>query len=378
VTVGRASRLAAGAAAAVALVAWLALLPGAQGGLVATLGAPESGALQAHLTEGLQHTLLSFCLAAGSLWVASRGRGRLALVSLAGAIWAAGVAASGFALRPGSVEARLGTAPPPLVAPSPGPRVLRLGDAQGTVARPEWNAIDRRNAELAASFTPNFNARARVDSFTVDTGLEPVRWRRLVDAAGPYLAALGPRYAVTHLVLPSGMVLRSGSPVVADPRSGMTAWSVPHREWASFPREAVIVDGAEAAIAAVVQMARDGRRAAVVEAPGAPLATGQGRVARVSRTLERLEIEAEADGDALLVVNDAWWPGWRAYVDGRETPIYLADALVRAVSFPSGRHTLTMRYEPPELRRGWLLTGAGFSLLSLAAVLLRRRRGAWR
>lgn len=60
----------------------------------------------------------------------------------------------------------------------------------------------------------------------------------------------------------------------------------------------------------------------------------------------RFSIDAPADG--LVVVNEAYYPGWRATVDGDRTPIYRANALVRAVWVGEGSHTIEMRFRPDD------------------------------
>ena len=42
-------------------------------------------------------------------------------------------------------------------------------------------------------------------------------------------------------------------------------------------------------------------------------------------------VRATADGRALLVLADTWFPGWNAKVDGREAPIVRTDQLLRGV-----------------------------------------------
>jgi uncharacterized membrane protein YfhO len=96
-------------------------------------------------------------------------------------------------------------------------------------------------------------------------------------------------------------------------------------------------------------------------------------VLAVRRDLESVSVEAEADGDATLVVADAWWPGWQATIDGREVALFPADLVVRAVRWPAGRHVLEMRYRPPEVAWGWGLSSLGAASVALGVVLLRRR-----
>ncbi|HZY04300.1 MAG TPA: hypothetical protein VFF02_12455, partial [Anaeromyxobacteraceae bacterium] len=164
-----------------------------------------------------------------------------------------------------------------------------------------------------------------------------------------------------------------GEPVLGDPLFGITAWAVPHRPWALFARRARPAASPGEALAALVAQLRGGGDEVVVET-GDPLATSGGRVIEVSRGPQSLRLTAEAEGEGLLVINDAFWPGWVATLDGSPATIMAADYLVRAVRFPAGRHLLEMRYCPPEVRLGKLLTVAG--ALALAALTALSRRPA--
>ena len=110
---------------------------------------------------------------------------------------------------------------------------------------------------------------------------------------------------------------------------------------------------------------RAGADVAVVEG-GPPAGTAPGRVLSVERHAEWLRVDAEASGEAFLVVNDSHFPGWHATIDGAAVPILRTDYLVRGVSFPAGRHVLEMRYEPWEAKVGMWLTVAG--LLAVGAL----------
>jgi hypothetical protein len=85
-------------------------------------------------------------------------------------------------------------------------------------------------------------------------------------------------------------------------------------------------------------------------------------------------VNVEADGDALLVLTDAAYPGWIARVDGNEQPILTVDGLFRGVPITRGAHAIELEYAPQSLR-----IGAWIGALSLAAIVAlassgRRRR----
>lgn len=103
--------------------------------------------------------------------------------------------------------------------------------------------------------------------------------------------------------------------------------------------------------------------------PAGPL--GQVRVA--PGTPEHLTVEVDALAPAVLVVNDAFQPGWRATLDGVEASILPANLAVRAVGVPAGRHVVELRYRAPGLRAGLLVGAAAW--LGLALACLWRRPG---
>ncbi len=86
---------------------------------------------------------------------------------------------------------------------------------------------------------------------------------------------------------------------------------------------------------------------------------------------DRLLIEARLASPGLVVIADTFYPGWRAWVDGVETPIHPANLLFRAVHVPPGAHAIELRYEPLSFRAG-LAVGAVAALICL--VLFRRSR----
>jgi len=92
---------------------------------------------------------------------------------------------------------------------------------------------------------------------------------------------------------------------------------------------------------------------AVVETMGQPAPSrwpegpvAGGRLTFVRDEAERVTIAAEAPREALLVLRDSWYPGWRASVDGRRVPIYRVNGCFRGVLVPAGRHEVRFVYRP--------------------------------
>lgn len=87
---------------------------------------------------------------------------------------------------------------------------------------------------------------------------------------------------------------------------------------------------------------------------------------------ERVEVEVEAGRTALLVLGDAWYPGWKASVDGRPEPIHRVDHALRGVVVRPGDRRVTFEYDPASFRIGSALSLAGLGLLGLGALGLAR------
>ncbi|MGC8837901.1 MAG: hypothetical protein ACP5UM_05740 [Anaerolineae bacterium] len=91
---------------------------------------------------------------------------------------------------------------------------------------------------------------------------------------------------------------------------------------------------------------------------------------------DRMTVETQGGG--WLVLADAFYPGWRAWVDGVPTPIYRADYVLRAVPLGPGAHWVEFRYEPVPFRVGCWVSGLAWAgtLASLALLARRQEEGS--
>lgn len=71
---------------------------------------------------------------------------------------------------------------------------------------------------------------------------------------------------------------------------------------------------------------------------------------------DKVTIHTSSESAALLVLTDTYYSGWKAYVDGKETPIYRADGLVRAIFVPMGNHDIEFLYMPNSFVVGLIIT----------------------
>ncbi|MFY0576409.1 YfhO family protein [Cystobacter fuscus] len=153
--------------------------------------------------------------------------------------------------------------------------------------------------------------------------------------------------------------------LVEDPNALPRAY-LAHPRCVAGPREALRRLGSvQAPREVVVECARP--------LPEPPLEAPRGEVTAARFAPERVEVEVRARGGEVLVLNDAYYGGWTASVDGEPVPILPANGAVRAVVVPPGDHQVLFLYRTPGLA-----VGAGVSLGTLLVLLgvdgvLRRR-----
>ena len=104
--------------------------------------------------------------------------------------------------------------------------------------------------------------------------------------------------------------------------------------------------------------------------PSAPAPRTDLVPARVERdTSSSLTVQATTADGGYLVVSDAYYPGWRAAVDGREVDVLRANYLFRAVPLPAGEHEVVFWFDPPPLRRGAVISAVGLGAATILAAV---------
>lgn len=93
--------------------------------------------------------------------------------------------------------------------------------------------------------------------------------------------------------------------------------------------------------------------------------TGEAQI--ISYQADRVDVTTITQSPQILVLSDAFYPGWNAFVDGNETPIYRANYAFRAVVVPTGEHTVLFVYQPLSFSVGVWITLGSVSILLLVA-----------
>jgi hypothetical protein len=79
----------------------------------------------------------------------------------------------------------------------------------------------------------------------------------------------------------------------------------------------------------------------------------------------------EAEGAGHVVLARTYFAAWKARLDGKETPVLVANARDLAVAVPPGRHRVEFLYDRRPFHRGVAAQAAAFLAILLAAVVTR-------
>ncbi len=85
----------------------------------------------------------------------------------------------------------------------------------------------------------------------------------------------------------------------------------------------------------------------------------------ISYTPESISIQTQSESDGLLVLTDAFYPGWQTAVDGEPAPLYQTNGMFRGVFVPAGTHEIVFSYESQGMENGRII-----SLVALLLLLL--------
>ncbi len=65
---------------------------------------------------------------------------------------------------------------------------------------------------------------------------------------------------------------------------------------------------------------------------------------------ERIAAKTEFQKTGFVILSDQYYPGWKAFIDGKRVSIYRTDGLLQGVMIPPGSHLLVFRYDPLSIK----------------------------
>jgi hypothetical protein len=138
-----------------------------------------------------------------------------------------------------------------------------------------------------------------------------------------------------------------------------------------LPRAFVVYDwqGAADAAAAVEAMRAgefDPARSAVVigdSFPAPPTSTAAGSAEIIDYHPEAISLRVSTEGGGLLVLTDAFYPGWEATLNGAPATVEQVNILFRGIFLPPGDHEVEMVFRPASYRNGRWVSAVGLGLI---------------
>ena len=285
-----------------------------------------------------------------------------------------------------------------------GPEAIVLPPRTPAVAFMQRHVGERRIAGLGPALTSDWSTRyglrdargydapqpsERFDRLWTVLNEEQVAWRpfeiSVLSPAGlRVLGLLGVRYVVTDAgaTLPPEREFRPLSIAYrgADATVIANALAAPR---ALVARRVRVAGSVVAEVRAAAETSFDPRHDAIVPrcevGSAAPAGAPDSSVRVVADADSRVVLDASLSRRGLVVLDDAWAPGWSVAVDGRPARALQADVVMRGVVVPAGTHEIVWSYRVPGLRLGLLLSLAGLvALLCWGGVVLARPRRAVR
>lgn len=81
-------------------------------------------------------------------------------------------------------------------------------------------------------------------------------------------------------------------------------------------------------------------------------------------------VKGNTDSPGLLYIADSWYPGWKAYVNGRQVNILRADFNFMAIPIKEvGDFIVRLDYQPDSIKIGLIITGVSFTLVILLIMI---------
>lgn len=97
------------------------------------------------------------------------------------------------------------------------------------------------------------------------------------------------------------------------------------------------------------------------------------RVRVVSYTPNAVTLEVNSEKDQTLASSEVYYPGWRAYIDGKNADIQVTNGVFRTLFVPAGKHTVVYRYVPYVFVIGAFVSLGSAVLLGILSVIMGKR-----
>lgn len=231
-------------------------------------------------------------------------------------------------------------------------------------------------AGIPSGIVPNYG----VEEWMGYDGLYPERVRRFQYELGPDLwNAMEPACSIPYYLNdprydPAFDITDSDRFTLVETLDGIEVYRNNHAFSRAYlvPKGEAIPDS-ETLFERLREPAFDPARTALLHAPsGTPLPAGNaeqvGKAVVLERRANSVVVATESNHEAILVLADAYYPGWRVTIDGTPGRIVPAYYAFRGVTVPEGHHEVVFEYRPRTFTSGLLISFAALACCAAAAI----------
>lgn len=198
-------------------------------------------------------------------------------------------------------------------------------------------------------------------------------FNRVDDLTAPFLSLMNVRFAMQ----PEGDAIPAGWRAIARDRGLVLLENANALARVFIPQRVSLTGASTEELVDRMAPVRDFRSMAWITSRDAPgeRENGPGTIALREHGYGEYRFDADMQAAGFVVISDASWRGWQAFVDGKRVPLHRANAAFLAVHVPAGRHDVRVSYWPRSFVRGRAITLATLMLL-IGVAALRRSVGA--
>jgi hypothetical protein len=143
-------------------------------------------------------------------------------------------------------------------------------------------------------------------------------------------------------------------------------------------QQARFVETEEDALAEMYSANFDPRKTVVIAGSARPgsldVPSAEHPVVEVARyTPSEVEVNVDSMNKGFLVLSDRYYPGWKVFVDGKESLMYKANYIFRAVQLDKGQHRIRFSFGPPLFRLGLYISIVSVIFVIIGACVMRRQ-----
>ena len=84
--------------------------------------------------------------------------------------------------------------------------------------------------------------------------------------------------------------------------------------------------------------------------------------------------DVNISSNKVMVFSIPYSSGWKAYVDGKETPLFRANTMYMGINLTKGNHKIVLRYNSPGLHLGMIVSASGILIFIILAIVSRRKK----